>query len=518
MGAALVWVYAAAAVLSALYAVLSWRRRRLSPLAAPLALITAGATHWSLAQAVAAGASPRVALLATYAMFPGVAMIVAGFVWHTTVFTGHRLDRLRRRQALLLVHPVLLMLFVLTDPWHHAFFDAVRAAPGGGVTAEPGPLYWLHTVYCYAMIGLGTARGVVAMRRAVRGHRLVFVIFLTGAFAPAVGNLVSIFVDMGERQVDLTPVLFVGTATMWWWAERSGLSARRMPVAYKQVIAALSDAVMVLDRAGRFLDVNPAAAAMLAALHPASAGHVVGRPWQEIAGPQLAPILSGPDQQAITVAGGTVYDVRVVPLRPDRGESSGTVVVVRDITELERLRAELTDQAVRDGLTGVYNRRHLNTVLREQVRRAAAEDRPLSAVLIDVDHFKAVNDTYGHATGDEVLIRLAQGIDGAVGTAGTVARYGGEEFAVVLPGIDARAAADLAERWRQACSLVVVDTPRGPLRATFSAGVVQTAPGASAEDLLRHADRALYAAKEQGRNRVVVGDLARAEGLQVAGR
>lgn len=500
MRAALVTVYVVAALVAATYAVLSWRRRRRTPLAGSLALITAGAATWSLAEAVAVG-SPYLAVAATYAMFPGVAMIIAGFFWHTSVFTGHGVDRLRRRRAWLFVHPVLLMAAVLTDPWHHDFYDSMNVHADGGITLHPGPLYWIHTAYCYVIIALGTARAVGAMRRAVRGHRRVFVIFLVGGLIPSAGNMVSVFVGVGERPVDLTPILFLVTATMWWWTEHSGVPARQLPVAYKQVIAALSDAVIVLDPDGRVLDVNPAAARMLAAVRPGIA--VVGRPWRDVFGPELSSQFALTGQQTLTSTNGTVYDVRVVPLSAAAGDSPGTVVVVRDVTELERLRCELTDQAVRDGLTGVFNRRHLTSLLGEQVRQAEAENRPLSAVMIDVDHFKAVNDTYGHAVGDEVLIRLAQGISAAVGDAGIVARYGGEEFAVILPDVGAAAAAELADHWRRYCAQAEVATRLGPLRATFSAGVAQLAPGSDAEDLLRRADRALYAAKEQGRNRVV---------------
>ncbi|MFC4066601.1 histidine kinase N-terminal 7TM domain-containing diguanylate cyclase [Actinoplanes subglobosus] len=504
MRAALVTVYVAATLVAATYAVLCRRRRHRAPLASSLALITGGAALWSLAQAVAVGTtSLPVATAATYVMFPGVAVVVAGFLWHTIVFTG-RLDQLRRWRALLLVHPVLMTAAVITDPWHHRFLTSVTAYPDGGVTVAPGPLYWTHTAYCYALIGVGTLMSVASMRRAVRGHRRVFVLFLAGALAPLIGNALTIFADLSDRQVDLTPVLFLVTATVWWWAERSGTTARRMPVAYDQVIAALSDAVMVLDPDGRVIDVNPVGAAMLAELGHVPAGTLLGRMWFEVVGPELtAAFAGGSDQQTLSTADGTVYDVRVVRMRTADGSTPGAVVVVRDVTELERLRAELTDQAVRDGLTGVYNRRHLTAALHELAVTADAEGRPLAAVMLDVDHFKAVNDTHGHAVGDEVLIRMAQEITAAVGDTGTVARYGGEEFAVILPGVSAHAAAALAEQWRRCCAEAMIATPRGPLRATFSAGVAELAPGAGVEDLLRRADHALYAAKKQGRNQVV---------------
>jgi diguanylate cyclase (GGDEF)-like protein len=193
-------------------------------------------------------------------------------------------------------------------------------------------------------------------------------------------------------------------------------------------------------------------------------------------------------------------------MRDEAESTAGTVVVMRDITELERLRAELTDHAVRDGHTGVFNRRHLTAVLDAQVQQATAAGEPLAVVLIDVDHFKSVNDRYGHAVGDQMLIDLARGLAGAARRTDTVARCGGEEFVVIMPGTDARAAAGFAEQWRRRCAAACTYTPQGPLQVTFSAGVAQLPAGSRHEDLLRLADEALYEAKRAGRNRIVMAD------------
>ena len=128
----------------------------------------------------------------------------------------------------------------------------------------------------------------------------------------------------------------------------------------------------------------------------------------------------------------------------------------------------------------------------------------MAVVMVDVDHFKSVNDGFGHAVGDRLLAVLARDLARSCGAGATAARYGGEEFVVVLPGTNLSAAASRAERWRQQCARLVLDTDQGPPRPTISAGVARLLPGMTAEDLLRAADQALYAAKAAGRDRVQV--------------
>jgi diguanylate cyclase (GGDEF)-like protein len=500
MRLAMVAVYTGAGLIAVLYAVLTYRRRFETPLALPLSLVMAGAAEWALADAgVLAAPTPGLAAGFNYAIFLGTAIVVVGFFWHTTVSSGRRPPR----PALMLIHPVLLVAVLATDPWHHAFYRHVEAGEYGFVV-HPGPAYWAHTLYCYAMMATGMVLVIRAMRRAVRGQRRVYQWFLVGALAPTVGNLVTVFIDVDMHGLDLAPVLFLVSGVVWWWTDRSGVNSEPVPITYAQVISALSDAVMVLDPNGRFLDVNPAATKLLAAVNPAG-GAVIGKQWQEVAGPHFTTMVADTGQTTIHGAAGDVYDFRVVKIEAVDGSCPGTVVVARDITELERLRAELTEQAMRDSLTEVFNRRHLTAVLQAQVR-AAADGHPLSIVMIDVDHFKTVNDRYGHAVGDQVLVDLARQLTGSVREGDMVARYGGEEFVVVLPGTDAQAAAELADRWRRQCAARVVDTPLGALNVTFSAGVAQLTATGGPDNLLSLADEALYRAKRAGRDQVLVAE------------
>ena len=161
-------------------------------------------------------------------------------------------------------------------------------------------------------------------------------------------------------------------------------------------------------------------------------------------------------------------------------------------TEVERL-------ARTDGLTGLANRRSFEATLGRELAQALRRGEPCGLIVLDVDHFKAVNDTFGHQAGDEVLAQVACALGGAARTTDFVARYGGEEFAVVLPACAGAEAMAVAERLR-----VAVAAQAGPVAVTVSAGVaVFPADGANASSLVAAADTALYKAKRQGRDRAV---------------
>jgi diguanylate cyclase (GGDEF)-like protein len=171
----------------------------------------------------------------------------------------------------------------------------------------------------------------------------------------------------------------------------------------------------------------------------------------------------------------------------------------------ETLLRQLFEASVTDALTGASNREHLDTQLRSELSFARRHKTDVSLLLFDVDHFKKVNDTYGHPVGDEVLIRLSRAVASMVRNEDVFARYGGEEFAVIVRGIGTAGAKSLGERLRAAVEALEIPNERGPIRVTISLGCasVSELPDFTPEALLRAADARLYAAKRGGRNRVV---------------
>ncbi len=196
-------------------------------------------------------------------------------------------------------------------------------------------------------------------------------------------------------------------------------------------------------------------------------------------------------------------DTREALRRSEQALQSANDALRQQIDEINVLQARLSEQANRDPLTGLYNRRYLDTTLARELGRCQREGQPLSLMLIDLDHFKQINDSWGHPAGDEVLRQLADLLESHARLADVACRYGGEEFLLLLPGMPLHVAVERAERWRQDFAATTILFGELAIRATLSVGIASyPGDGGSAQALIRAADQALYQAKHGGRNRV----------------
>jgi diguanylate cyclase (GGDEF)-like protein len=182
-----------------------------------------------------------------------------------------------------------------------------------------------------------------------------------------------------------------------------------------------------------------------------------------------------------------------------------------------KLREALRAQSVRDALTGLYNRRYLEEVLEREVRRAARSAQSLGILMIDLDHFKNFNDTYGHDAGDAVLRETGQFLANGIRAEDFVCRFGGEEFVVILPTADATSSQARAERLRSKMrELTVMHQGRSLGMITISVGVASFPQhGLSPKELMAAADAALYEAKRTGRDRVAVAPAVAVEEVEI---
>ncbi|HTV57785.1 MAG TPA: diguanylate cyclase [Verrucomicrobiae bacterium] len=191
----------------------------------------------------------------------------------------------------------------------------------------------------------------------------------------------------------------------------------------------------------------------------------------------------------------------------DARELRARLIVGRRIVDLQDqligAREELRFRATHDALTGIFNRAEILDALSREAVRQAREHGSFAIALVDLDHFKIVNDTYGHAAGDFVLREAARRMASCIRPYDMLGRYGGEEFLVVIPSTDVSGALCLAERIRAAVSKEPIASPNGPVQLTASLGVAISSGeySQSEDDLIQSADKALYIAKEKGRNR-----------------
>ncbi|HEY3431338.1 MAG TPA: diguanylate cyclase [Rhodocyclaceae bacterium] len=193
------------------------------------------------------------------------------------------------------------------------------------------------------------------------------------------------------------------------------------------------------------------------------------------------------------------------PLLNGSGWPTGFLCVARDITERKEMEQELARLATTDTLTGVANRRRFIDQAEIELRRFHRFNTPVALLMLDLDHFKQVNDTYGHAAGDAVLCHLSRLAETRLRGSDLFGRLGGEEFSILLPGTDLEGAADFAEQFRQCVASSPANTTSGDIPFSLSIGVSIFMPeDSSVESVFARADEALYRAKNTGRNRVEI--------------
>ena len=269
-----------------------------------------------------------------------------------------------------------------------------------------------------------------------------------------------------------------GTVSEWNPSIERLFGASEAEIAGRPLLSRLSDAAGLLPSAPDFAGIERAVAL---------------QGWCRLVAPWI-----GRDGQVVW------GDCVISPVIEKSGFTCGFVAVIRDVTEEQARNQALSDAALLDPLTGVCNRRGFDHGVASWLARAPHAAGVSCVVLVDIDHFKKVNDTFGHEAGDRVLRAVALALKSAARGADLLARFGGEEFVLFLPDTTEVAAASIAERLRAKLEAIAVDTQGGPVQVTASFGVAQQGLGEPLTAVMARADAALYRAKQAGRNCVTV--------------
>jgi len=498
-----------------------WPRRREAGATALMALL-ASSGLWALLALVAVISSHLEvkALLERAQYVPGALAPVAWVAFAITYARGRKLTS----WPLLVLYALSLFtvgVAVLEDPSGLLLRDTELTDLGGvrGLSVVHGAWHWVDvTVRTVAVVVSAFVLGGHLAERRARAAVGWVVLASVLAVGPTLAHLL---LTPGDAWANQTPTGFALGAS----ALGLGLMRRRLldlgPIARTLVMDELPDPIVVLDGRGRIVDANRAAQSGLGLRPYGDVPVPLGTLW---ATSRPEPPEPAPIDLDVAGASGTqrrTFEVRVTHLG-ERGRHSHSAILLRDITDRELMEHDLrqTSEALKganqdlkrmantDVLTGLANRRRFMEVLEAEIDRAERYERPLSLVLVDLDHFKEVNDTHGHAGGDEVLRAVADVLAEVCRDVDLAARVGGEEFAILLPETDAHGAERVAERAR---GRIAEDHHRAPsgagFRITASAGVASLGREVtSGEGLLQAADDALYRAKGEGRNRVVAAD------------
>lgn len=465
-------------------------------------------------------------------MYLGILAVPTLFLIFALSFSG-REDWLSTRNLLVLgVEPVLTLLFVWTNSLHHLVFTSISMVEQDGFSyleLGRGPWYGVNLVYSYVVILSALLVLVDGMLRSSPLLKNQYRIVLLAALAPWGMSMYYEYM-LKASQLDLAPITFGLSGVFFTYSVLRNRFLEVIPVARSRIIESMSDGILVLDRQNRVVDFNPVMQEFLARKPDC----LLGKPAEEVMAPWLekaGPVLTGEMPHAelrISKSPLCYVDLRITPLYDHHQRLHGRLLVFHDVTsrktvekelryanerlqsqliEIGTLQSKLRSQAIHDPLTDLFNRRYLDETLDRELARASREKYPLCVVMMDIDHFKLMNDTHGHEAGDLVLKALAKTLSSRNRRGDFACRYGGEEFVVVMPNITIDTAYRRAEEFRKALNALSVPFENYRLTITISMGIAcYPANGEDRESLLRSADRAMYAAKKAGRDHILTYD------------
>ncbi len=517
----------ATAIISGTVSVFLWHRRKL-PGGVALALLMVAVTEWALVAALeAASIDLSAKILWSKLEYLGSGSAATLYLFFTLQRTGFKIRLGSRKTLALWLLPVINLALAFTNDWHGRLWTGFEPSTVGAnqIVYQHGPAFFgmVAGIYVYALLG-----SVLLIRSTVqaglvrkRQNRAVLIAGLT----PLIGGLLYAFHPSWLGGINITPMSFGITGLV---LAVSVIGLRHFdiaPVARDALFEAMDDCVLVINESFQIIDINPSACEFLGA-----DSSCVGVPADLILSPwpglidQCRRGKAGHFEIQLSENPLRVIGARLTPVYEEGLMRSGLIIVLRDITarvlaerelrgtrdklqaqviEVSRLQEAVREQAIHDAVTGLFNRRYLEETLPRELATARRRGASLAIILLDVDHFKTINDTFGHQAGDRALQRLATLLDSSTREGDIACRYGGDEFVLVLPDTTLAEALDKAEALRKGCSSL---DQEGLPRVTISLGVACSSDHEEeGGQILLAADRALYRAKEDGRNQAHAG-------------
>ncbi|MDA8133351.1 MAG: diguanylate cyclase [Desulfobacteraceae bacterium] len=438
----------------------------------------------------------------------GISFIPAVWLILAVIYTGRQKILTPAVYLMLFLIPVTTLILHYTNDMHHLFYKNLEISGGPPfplAVITKGVWYYVHVINSNLAALIGNFLYILWIIRNKGPYRRQGIAMLAASLAPWAGNT---FYQAGLTPygLDIIPFSLTLSGPVFALALFKYKMLDLSPIARDIIFDGMGDPVIVIDSSFRMVDCNPASIGLILPDGPAS----IGSDIDSVLGPYpdlIAQVReeSGASLKITLTTRGVErsFRSRLTPILR-RGRKIGAILTLNDITEHNQLMIKLKELATIDELTGINNRRRFFNLSAVEILKAQRSGRPFSAMMIDLDHFKAVNDTYGHAAGDRVLAAAASALASGLRAGDIFGRYGGEEFTVFLPETLPETAAVIAQRLKE--RIEDLDIPEGPrsINITVSIGVagIHSPNGEDLDSVLKLADTALYHAKNSGRNRV----------------
>lgn len=437
---------------------------------------------------------------------PGLVLSIAIY------YTGKQTVLNWFRLVLIFTIPLITLVARLSNPYHFLFYKTavVAFSPAGPLLSiEPGPFYMIHIFYSNFAWAVASFLLIKFLVGAAPSYRKQTLSILIASSIQWIGYVIYLL-GLGPENIDLNPLLLSLSVPVYATGIFKFYLFNLVPLTRDTVFEKMKDGVLVVDPELRLVDCNQRCRSLLPEI---SSKNIIGENIRELlAGhPQILEIFIM--EQAVEVEillaennQPHVFKLSLFPLFDKRKRKIANILTFIDYTRQKKLMDELENMAIIDELTGINNRRHLTAQSKIEMIRSDRSGNPLSMLLMDLDHFKTINDTWGHQCGDMVLQLFANAVKTNIRGIDVFGRYGGEEFLILLPETDKTMAEETA---RRVCRLIA-DLPiyfeTQSIKITVSIGVSGTwdMEKPVVEALLQNADKALYKAKSQGRNRMAL--------------
>ena len=465
---------------------------------------------WSAAQAVGSIVTGDSAILLA-SQFAYIGISLTPVAWFLFAITYSQRVRKISRHALNTVSfvPMVTLLLALSNSSHGLIWsdwEFVEIDGYKGLATEHGFWFYVHAVYSYSLILVATAILAFSLIQYKQHYQTL----LAAVFAPLIAtmaNLLYLSPINPYPWLDLTTLGFVvGVIILDIGILRRGL-LNLAPVVRDRLVEQLKDPVLVMNYEGVITDANQSALRAWDAKYSLMNNNLT----KLISSLPVTDLMNPKTNHEVTIDD-RAYEIASTPLDTTNPKTD-IAIVLRDVTErrervteLKSMHAKFERMAHHDALTGMHNRHFFMERLSEEFDRVRRHGSVMSVLVFDLDKFKRVNDTFGHDSGDNVLVAVADAVNQIKRSTDIACRLGGEEFALLLPETDKIGAINLAQRLRRGIQEYPYEAEiRETLEITASIGVATVTPQTrEPEAILKIADRALYKAKDGGRNMVCV--------------